>query len=157
MKDPNMGTGFKVTLTPKVPKMTTAAILPAFSDLLSLIPQAKVSQKSAQDFDWAIHPGGANILAGARHALGITQKHLRASHDIYANHGNSSSTTIMSVLDRLRDEDMDAQAPGGRPKEYVVGCAFGPGMVVETCLLRRPQRERPNGNGALRKASIRVA
>lgn len=79
---------------------------------------------------------------------------MRASHDIYANHGNSSSTTVISVLDRLRDEDMDAEAPDGQPKEHVVGCAFGPGMVVETCLLRRRQHGAVNGNGNSGKTSM---
>jgi type III polyketide synthase len=32
---------------------------------------------------------------------------------------------------------MDALAPGGRVKDYVVGCAFGPGIAVEMCMLKR--------------------
>lgn len=40
-------------------------------------------------------------------------------------------------MDRLRSPDMDEIAPGGRAKEFVVGCAFGPGITVEMCMLKR--------------------
>lgn len=84
-----------------------------------------------------MHPGGATILSGVEKAMGITPEHMRASYDIYINHGNSSAATIISVMDRLRHKDMDACAPDGKVKEYVVGCAFGPGMAVEMCMLKR--------------------
>ncbi len=84
-----------------------------------------------------MHPGGATILTGAEKTMAITPEHMRASYDTYMNHGNSSSATIFSVLDRLRHKDMDAYAPGGRVRDYVVGCAFGPGITVEMCMLRR--------------------
>lgn len=84
-----------------------------------------------------MHPGGATILSGVEKAMGITPEHMRASYDIYINHGNSSAATIISVMDRLRHKDMDACAPDGKVKDYVVGCAFGPGMAVEMCMLKR--------------------
>lgn len=84
-----------------------------------------------------MHPGGATILTGAERAMGISPEHMRASYDTYIRHGNSSSATIFSVMNRLRDADMDGMAPGGRVKEFVVGCAFGPGITVEMCMLKR--------------------
>ncbi|GJD00960.1 chalcone and stilbene synthase [Colletotrichum higginsianum] len=74
--------------------------------------------------------------------MGISSYHMRASYDTYINHGNSSSATIFSVLDRLRAKDMDAIAPDGRVRDYVVGCAFGPGISVEMCMLKRNMRAR---------------
>lgn len=65
---------------------------------------------------------------------------MRASYDTYINHGNSSSATIISVMDRMRHKDMDAMAPGGKVKDFVVGCAFGPGIAVEMCILKRNLR-----------------
>lgn len=62
---------------------------------------------------------------------------MRASYDTYINHGNSSSATIISVMDRLRQKDMDKIAPNGKAKDFVVGCAFGPGIAVEMCMLKR--------------------
>ncbi|KAH8884634.1 chalcone and stilbene synthase [Thozetella sp. PMI_491] len=129
--------GWKVVLSPRVPKLTQAVIEPTYQALLAAAPPLPPAYQAAADFDWAMHPGGATILTGAERAMTITPEHMRASYDTYINHGNSSSATIFSVLDRLRSKDMDAMAPGGRPKDYVVGCAFGPGIAVEMCLLKR--------------------
>lgn len=99
-----------------------------------------------------MHPGGATILSGAERALGITPEHMRASYDTYIRHGNSSSATIFSVMDRLRHAEMDAMAPGGAgPKEHVVACAFGPGIAVEMAMLRRPM-----GRGARRRRTAAI-
>jgi fungal type III polyketide synthase len=124
-------------LTPRVPKLTQAVMPSTFADLLSSLPTLPPAYQVASDFDWAMHPGGATILSGAEKAMSITPEHMRASYDTYINHGNSSSATIFSVLDRLRSKEMDALAPGARVKEYVVGCAFGPGIAVEMCMLKR--------------------
>jgi type III polyketide synthase len=112
-------------------------VAPTFSDLLSTIPNLPPNYRKAADFDWALHPGGATILSGVENAMDITAEHMRASYDTYINHGNSSSATIISVMDRLRQKDMDDIAPGGKVKDFVVGCAFGPGIAIEMCMLKR--------------------
>jgi type III polyketide synthase len=142
--------GWKVVLSPRVPALTQATLAPTFSSLLSSLPPLPPTYSAPADFDWALHPGGATILAGAEKALNITPEHMRASYDTYINHGNSSSATILSVLDRMRHKDMDALAPDGRVKEYVVGCAFGPGITVEMCLLKRES----GGMGGLGRSGI---
>ncbi|CAK7197552.1 hypothetical protein SEUCBS139899_000200 [Sporothrix eucalyptigena] len=134
--------GWKVVLTPRVPKLTAEQLQPTFADLVASVPELPPSYQTATDFDWAMHPGGATILTGAERAMGITPEHMRASYDTYMNHGNSSSATIFSVLDRLRNKDMDAYAPDGNPKEYIIGCAFGPGIAVESCILKRNMHAR---------------
>ena len=63
--------------------------------------------------------------------MNLTQDHLRASYEIYVNYGNSSSATIMSVMDKLRNMS--------EGREYVVACAFGPGISLEMMVLRRPR------------------
>lgn len=126
-----------MVLTPRVPKLTGAVIPPTFAELLDSLPPLPPGYSEAPDFDWAMHPGGATILTGAENAMGISPEHMRASYDTYVRHGNSSSATIFSVMDKLRSPDMDEIAPGGRAKEFVVGCAFGPGITVEMCMLKR--------------------
>ena len=74
-----------------------------------------------------MHPGGATILTGAERALALTPQHMRASYDTYVKHGNSSSATILSVLDRLRGKEMDALAPALAPG---AGGGGGNGAVV---------------------------
>lgn len=120
-----------------MPKLTGAAISPSFEDLKASVPNLPPAYQLAADFDWAMHPGGASILSGAERALGITPQHMRASYDTYVNHGNSSSASIYRVMHRLRSKEMDSLAPDGRVRDYIVGCAFGPGITVESCLLKR--------------------
>ena len=129
--------GWKVVLSPRVPGLTAKMLAPSFSDLLESVPGLPTEYREAADFDWAMHPGGATILTGAERAMGISSEHMRASYDTYINRGNSSSATIFSVMNRLRSKEMDVLAPDGRVREYVVGCAFGPGISVETCMLKR--------------------
>ncbi|KAH8903440.1 chalcone and stilbene synthase domain-containing protein [Coniochaeta sp. PMI_546] len=129
--------GWKVVLSPRVPKLAQNVVLPTYETLIRDLPPLPESYAKPADFDWAMHPGGATILTGAEKALGISPEHMRASYDTYINHGNSSSATVFSVLDRLRSKEMDALAPGGVVKDYVVGCAFGPGITVEMCMLKR--------------------
>lgn len=120
-----------------MPKLAGGVVRPTFTRLMEALPSLPVDYASAPDFDWAMHPGGATILSGAEKAMDIQAEHMRASYDTYINHGNSSSATIYSVMNRLRSKEMDVLAPGGRVREYVVGCAFGPGITVEMCMLRR--------------------
>jgi type III polyketide synthase len=129
--------GWKVVLTPRVPKLAAAVVSPTFNDLVQSLPYLPPNYKTASDFDWAMHPGGATILSGVEKAMNITPEHMRASYDTYIKHGNSSSATILSVMDRLRREDMDELAPEGKVKDFVVGCAFGPGIAIEMCMLKR--------------------
>lgn len=129
--------GWKVVLSPRVPKLTCGSLRPSFDTLIGSMPNLPPKYKNPADFDWALHPGGALILSGVEKEMNITPQHLRASYDIYMNHGNSSSPTVLAVLSRLRDKDMDESSPGGKLKDFVVSAAFGPGITVETCVLKR--------------------
>ncbi|MCJ1368822.1 hypothetical protein MMC20_000029 [Loxospora ochrophaea] len=123
--------GWKVVLTPRVPSLTSTAVAPSFQDLIKSLPRLHNDGKPpiAADFDWALHPGGATIITGVEQSMNLTADHLRASYEIYMNHGNSSSATIMSVMNRLRQM--------GEGREHVVACAFGPGIVIEMMVLKR--------------------
>ncbi|KAI9876001.1 MAG: hypothetical protein M1830_007576 [Pleopsidium flavum] len=122
--------GWKVVLTPKVPELAASSVPPIFEKLVRSVPElAKRNNTSPSNFDWALHPGGSTIITGVEEVMDLTPEFFRASYDIYINHGNSSSATIFSVMNRLREM--------GEGKEYVVGCAFGPGISVEMAMLRR--------------------
>lgn len=139
-----------MVLSPRVPKLAAEVVEPTFTDLIKSLPNLAMESKSAADFDWALHPGGSTILTGVENAMSINPEHMRASYDTYINHGNSSSATIISVLDRLRHKDMDACTPGGRgPQEHVVACAFGPGIAIEMAILRRNLRHVKRDEGII--------
>jgi len=131
--------GWKVILTPRVPSIAAAAVPPTFESLLGSIPslrKATTKPTTAADFDWALHPGGSTIITGVQSAMDLTEEHLRASYEIYVNYGNSSSATIMAVMNRLRNM--------GQGKENVVACAFGPGIALEMMILRRSKNRNTN-------------
>ena len=124
--------GWKTAFTRSVPHIAAKAVGPIFDELVRETPL--VSEKGllhATSFDWALHPGGRAIIDGTKQALGLTSSHLSASYDIYRNYGNSSSATVISVMDCLRN------IPEGQ--EHVVACAFGPGVCVEMALMVRPR------------------
>ncbi|KAJ6437404.1 type iii polyketide synthase [Purpureocillium lavendulum] len=139
--------GWKAILTSRVPDVSAAAIVPTFNALLAALPPLPRGYAAAADFDWALHPGGPAILREAARVLGggvTREQHLRASWDVYGSRGNSGSATIYSVLDRLRRVERERENGHGDgverrdcAREYVVACAFGPGVAVEMCMLRR--------------------
>ncbi len=118
--------GWKVVLTRRVPDIVTKALLPAFRELKDPL----MAESTPSDFDWALHPGGITVLKKAYDILQLSEECLRASYEIYTKYGNSSSATILSVMDRLR------HIGGGR--RNVIACAFGPGINLEMMLLQRP-------------------
>lgn len=121
------------TISKDVPGIAINAIMPMFDRLRAAYNTshnaASVTRSHASSFDWAIHPGGATILQGAKQALHLSDDHIRASLDVYQNYGNSSSPTVLIVLDKLRRM--------GQGRENVVATSFGPGLTVEMCMLRR--------------------
>jgi predicted naringenin-chalcone synthase len=113
--------GMIATITERVPKTAIDAILPIFDHL--------TADSTPADFDWAIHPGGAAILQGAQRSLNLSDDHIRASLKVYRSHGNSSSPTVLIVLDELRRME--------KGRDNVVATSFGPGMTIEMCMMKR--------------------
>ncbi|KAM3464253.1 hypothetical protein BB8028_0001g06010 [Beauveria bassiana] len=118
--------GFRTILTRDVPVYTKQAIEPMFDSLLPRL--AMTEALAASDFDWALHPGGEAILDGAAEAMHLTPDQLRASREIYRTRGNSSSPTVLAVLDKLRSY--------GKNRDHVVATSFGPGLAIEMAILK---------------------
>lgn len=100
-----------------------AKLVPVYSAAAGIMPLQPA------DFDWALHPGGFAIIEGVRSSMCLSEEHLRATNEIYRTRGNSSSPTVLIVLDLLRSME------GGR--EHVVAASFGPGLSIEMAMLRR--------------------
>lgn len=139
--------GWKVVLSPRVPKLASAAVPAVFQDLVFSIPELiDINKTKASEFDWALHPGGSTVISGIESTMKLTPEHLRASYEVYISHGNSSSATIFSVMNRLLN--------GGEGAEHVVGCAFGPGIAVEMMMFKRNQG---SGSGTVSPGETLVA
>ncbi|KAJ5991292.1 hypothetical protein N7522_011499 [Penicillium canescens] len=131
--------GYRTVLSRDVSIYAKNAIKPMFESLLlpykeKISPGPGAGGEGLQislgsgDFDWALHPGGQTIIKGAQQVLQLRDDQLQASREIYRTRGNSSSATVLIVLDRLRTLGK---------KEHIVATSFGPGMTIEMAILRR--------------------
>lgn len=123
--------GPRAVLDRAIPCHTTKAVLHMFN---KLNPEYSASlglpDLKPTDFEWALHPGGKAIIDGVKTSMALSDDHLWASREIYRTRGNSSSATVLVVLDMLRSCRF-----GGR--DHVVAASFGPGMVIEMAMLQR--------------------
>lgn len=118
--------GFEMTLSSYVPDLIkagigqlTAGLLRAFD--LRLDDVAHI----------AIHPGGRRILEVIEQALHLPAAANRHAYEVLREVGNLSSATVLFVLRRLLSE-LTAANRG----ERVLSFAFGPGLTLESLLLR---------------------
>uniref|UniRef100_A0A0D9XSM7 chalcone synthase n=1 Tax=Leersia perrieri TaxID=77586 RepID=A0A0D9XSM7_9ORYZ len=85
------------------------------------------------DMFWAVHPGGRAILDSVEARFGLAPEKLAASRRVLGEFGNMTSATVIFVLDELR------RAGGEDGCEWGVAVSFGPGITVETMVLRAVQ------------------
>jgi predicted naringenin-chalcone synthase len=79
--------------------------------------------------NFAIHPGGKQILQKVEDAFGLDKLQNFASHEILRNFGNMSSATILFVLEKWMDEKTKVG--------NILAMGFGPGLTLETMLLEK--------------------
>ncbi|KAF4547881.1 Hypothetical protein D9617_34g040610 [Elsinoe fawcettii] len=122
--------GFRTLISKNVPRFAAGAVRPLFERLLlDYARNAPADLVEEDGFDWALHPGGKTILGGVEKEMVLEHDELRASREVYRTRGNSSSPTVLVVLEQLLKD------AGG--KDHAVTAAFGPGMMIEMMLLRR--------------------
>ncbi|OEL30328.1 Bisdemethoxycurcumin synthase [Dichanthelium oligosanthes] len=87
------------------------------------------------DLFWNVHPGSSAILDQVDAVLQLKPEKLAASRRVLSEYGNMFGVTVIFVLDELRRR-MEKRGEEGAP-EWGVMVAFGPGLTVETMVLRR--------------------
>lgn len=116
--------GFEMKLTSKVSKHVKRNIKPLTE---------RVLQKAGLSFDqidaFAIHPGGRSILEATEEALEITPAANKLAYETLQEYGNMSSATILFVLKKILNSDMEAG-------KKILSFAFGPGLTVEGMILK---------------------
>lgn len=121
--------GFRMGLSPQVPDVLAAHVVPLMGALLDRHGLA-VPDVAA----WAVHPGGPRVLDVVQHELDLTDAQLSVSRAVLAAHGNCSSPTVLMILQELRAalrSEGDLLAGPGP----VVLTAFGPGLTLYAALL----------------------
>lgn len=117
--------GFEMSLSPELPKIILESAVPALKNIL------KASNVSIDQIKhWALHPGGRAILDALQKGLTLTDEQMQPSKSILKNFGNMSSASILFVLKKIIDSKIVKQ------DEYCCAVAFGPGLTMETALLK---------------------
>jgi alpha-pyrone synthase len=113
--------GFDMVLSGRVPGVIRRALRGCKDEILGGAPAGAIG-------NWAVHPGGSSILDAVERAFDLAPAALVPSREVLRRYGNTSSASVMFVLERL----LRSSARGS------AGCAmaFGPGLITETMLFR---------------------
>jgi chalcone synthase len=86
---------------------------------------------------WIAHPGGPAILDQVEEKLALKPEKMRATRKVLADYGNMSSACVHFILDEMRKKSIaDGHKTTGEGLEWGVLFGFGPGLTVETVVLR---------------------
>jgi predicted naringenin-chalcone synthase len=117
--------GFYMYLSSYVPDVLKANIESFISRLLARNNLCREDVKF-----WAIHPGSKKIVQHIQQQLELTDAQVQNSLEVLQNNGNMSSATVLFVLNCI----MQSDSP--QPGDYGVMMAFGPGLTMESLLIR---------------------
>jgi predicted naringenin-chalcone synthase len=116
-------TGFLMTLSAYVPDILAENIEGLLQNALTNLGIEKNQIKH-----WAIHPGGKKIVSEIQKALQLQDEDTTISKSVLNDYGNMSSVTLGVVLLRMMEKV--------NTDEYIFGTAFGPGLTMESLLLK---------------------
>jgi alpha-pyrone synthase len=116
--------GFEMILSKNIPVHLKAHLNKVVNKVLE-----KHSLKKEDIQKYAIHPGGKNILKAFEEALNIKSEEISESYEVLKNYGNMSSATVLFVLEKILYGQVENP-------DYIFSAAFGPGLTVESALLR---------------------
>ncbi|MES2516967.1 MAG: type III polyketide synthase [Bacteroidota bacterium] len=118
--------GFEMTLTSYIPKLVKNGIK-------SLIDRLLINAGITNDDItlYAMHPGGKAILEAIETALDITKEDNKYAYEILRDYGNMSSCTVLFVLNEILKN-----ATNSDKGKNILSCAFGPGLTLESMVLK---------------------
>ncbi|XP_031502147.1 chalcone synthase 6-4-like [Nymphaea colorata] len=86
---------------------------------------------------WVPHPGGPAILDQVEATLKLKKERLSTTREVLYQYGNMSGATVLFILDAMRRKSKkEGLATTGEGLDYGVLFGFGPGITVETVVLR---------------------
>ncbi|KAL1565039.1 Chitin synthase, class 3 [Salvia divinorum] len=89
------------------------------------------------DIFWIAHPGGPAIFKRLEMGLGLGPNKMRCSRHVLSEYGNVSSPSVLFVLDAMRKFSAEeGRSTTGEGLDWGVLFGFGPGLTVETIVLR---------------------
>jgi alpha-pyrone synthase len=118
--------GFEMKLSSYVPQILNNGI---HQLLNALIKKASIDFHQISHF--AIHPGGKKILEAVADELKLSNRALNESYHVLRDYGNMSSPTVIFVL-----HEMMRKLSFSNHNEFVIAMAFGPGLTIESAILK---------------------
>jgi predicted naringenin-chalcone synthase len=118
--------GFEMRLSAYIPDLIKVEIEKLISKLLSTLKKTKDDMHF-----FALHPGGVKILQAIEERLGLKKEDNAESYEVLRNFGNMSSATVVFVLREILSK-LTSRNNG----EDVLSMGFGPGLTLESMLLR---------------------
>lgn len=115
--------GFEMRLTSEVPNIIESK---AKSLMHALLQRYGINTNAIKHY--AIHPGGKRILQAIEKSLQLPEEANRSAYQVLRDYGNMSSPTILFVLNAMRQQI--------KADEYCMGFAFGPGLTMESFLVK---------------------
>ncbi|KAL6875630.1 hypothetical protein ACP4OV_013143 [Aristida adscensionis] len=93
-------------------------------------------EKNGEVF-WVVHPGGRGILDGVESRLGLGEEKLAASRAVMRQYGNTRCSSVMLVMEEMRRRSEEqGRRTAGEGLQWGLAVSYGPGITVETILLR---------------------
>ncbi|KAJ7243760.1 type Iii polyketide Synthase [Mycena rebaudengoi] len=125
--------GWQEKMSPRFFELIGPVVASLYKNLLATVPEGVLPMlpSSQSDFDWPVTTGGTVFLRSVQKAMGIEKENMEASWEVYENHGNTSSSSVLCVLETSRRI---------QKREWCISVCLGPGLCSEALLLRRIQR-----------------
>ncbi len=121
--------GMVMTLARDVPEKIAVSLEKYLGRLFAQAGLDFATEKSRTVF--AVHPGGPRIIDGVLGTLGLEEAQVKWSRKVLFERGNLSSATLPHIWwEILQDESV-------RSGVRVVSLAFGPGLTIAGCLLKK--------------------
>lgn len=120
--------GFEMKLSTYVPDVIKTGVKSLSKEILASIDSEADLSKIKY---FAIHPGGRKILEAVEEELDLSKEKNKFAYHVLSNYGNMSSPTVVFVMNEIRKQ-LDESDHG----EYILCLAFGPGLTLESALLR---------------------
>ncbi len=79
---------------------------------------------------WLVHSGGKKVVDAIKYNLGLTEHDVRHTRSVLRDFGNLSSASVLFSFQNLKREGV------ARAGDFGVVIAMGPGVSIETALLR---------------------
>uniref|UniRef100_A0A0D9W1R8 Chalcone synthase n=1 Tax=Leersia perrieri TaxID=77586 RepID=A0A0D9W1R8_9ORYZ len=117
------------------------------ANIEAIVNKSGVGAKAAdwnEDVFWLVHPGGRDILDRVARRLGLRHDKVEVSREVMRKHGNTLSSCVVIAMEEMRRRSAErGMGTAGEGLEWGLLFGFGPGLTVETILLRAPLTHPP--------------